>query len=276
MKNNFIYALTLLVNTFLLISCLKEKAGVVDFSQNTPRVLTAAIQPSAVNLDLDTVNVVRLSNGDFQITTAVSVTATDADGAQDIPVVSYTFYKPGSSDISTSGTFSQSSRSADTAIYSSTLMFVTKRTDAGIYIVEFQVNDNAGLLSNANRLSFAVNRNNSRPMISNVSAPDTVVRPATGSTVLPLSVAASDSDGYGDLTEVFFKQLSPTASGPIFLYDSGNLTLHGDSLLGDGRFSVLVQIDSSNSLGTRYLVFLAKDRFGAFSDSSFRNLTITP
>lgn len=277
MRNNFTYALTLLSGTFLLVSCLKEKEGIVDFSQNIPRVLTATIQPTAVNLDLDTVNVVRLSNGDFQITTSVSVRAIDPDGIQDVPTISFAIFKPGSVDPTLRGTFAQSSSSADTAIYSSMLTFAAKRSEAGLFTLEFQVSDNSRLLSNVIRISMRINRNNSNPRTSNLAAPDTLRIPSGGTRLFLFAVSASDSDGIGDIAEVYFNSINSSNPNNRFpLFDDGAITAHGDTLAGDGRFSGVFGIDSSNTSGIKEFRFWARDNAGALSDSLRHFITVTP
>ena len=264
-------------SAFLSVSCLKEKEGLVDFSQNIPRLLTASIQPSVVNLDFDTVNVVRLSNGDFQITITASVSAIDPDGIQDIPALSFTVFKPGSVDPAVRGTFAQSSSSGDTAIYSSNLTFIMKRTEAGLYPIEFSVRDNAGLVGNVQRVSMNITRNNSPPQISNLFAPDTLRIPSSGFRLFMFAVSASDSDGLGDITEVFFRSVnSSNPNSNIPLYDDGNLTLYGDTLAGDGRYSRILLIDSTVTAGIREFRFWARDNAGALSDSISHFTTVIP
>lgn len=271
----YTFAITLCAYAFL--SCTKEKQGVVDISLNAPRLLTASIQPPAVNLDTDTINVVPLGSGNFQINTSVNVQAIDSDGAQDIASLSFVIYPPTSPEPAASGTLSMSSFSGDTAFYSRSLSFVSNRTQPGFHTIEFSIRDDASLLSNVLRLTINVTRNNSRPQISNLSAPDTVRRPNSGSRPVFLAISAADSDGLGDLASVFFKSVN--SSDPNFefpLYDNGDLSTHGDSVAGDARFSTIVYIFSTFPLGTREFRFWARDNVGALSDSLGRFITVIP
>jgi hypothetical protein len=113
-----------------------------------------------------------------------------------------------------------------------------------------------------------------KPRLSNIIAPDSIYRPATGTVLLIFSVSAADSDGYSDLQEVFFKRIIPTETGNITLFDDGNRILSGDEVPGDGRFSRILSIDSMARLGDQVFLFHALDRSGALSDSLLHTVTI--
>ncbi len=122
-----------------------------------------------------------------------------------------------------------------------------------------------------------VMRNNSKPVISNLSAPDTLRIPVSGVRLFLIAVSASDSDGLGDIAEVYFKSIN--SSNPNFrfsLFDDGAITTHGDTVAGDGRFSGVFRIDSSNTPGTKEFRFWARDNTGALSDSLIHFITVIP
>ena len=58
------------------------------------------------------------------------------------------------------------------------------------------------------------------------------------------------------------------------MFDDGNLALHGDQVAGDGIYSLLIQISSTNDKGTYRLEFQAKDRGGKLSNIINHNLLI--
>jgi len=121
-----------------------------------------------------------------------------------------------------------------------------------------------------------ITRNNSKPQTSNLVAPDTIVRPTTGIKLLTFSITVSDSDGYTDIEQVFFKRILPTESNTFSMSDDGNELNSGDRLAGDGIFSRIVRIDSSAFTGDQVFLFQAKDNTGVLSDSLLHTITILP
>jgi hypothetical protein len=95
-----------------------------------------------------------------------------------------------------------------------------------------------------------------------------------------MSIAAADSDGLADIAEVYFRSLNssdPTAK--FFLFDDGgtvqrNGITSGDPLAGDGTFSIIVQLPSTSTTGTRLFAFQAKDTFGDTSATVTHSLEV--
>lgn len=258
-----------------ILSCTKEKEGVMDISQNPPRLLSASIQPTGVNLDTDTINVALLSSGNYLITVTVFTRAIDADGAINIRSLSLGIFFPRSSEPDTSLRLLPTISSGDTVNYSETFSFFARRADTGTNTFEFQASDQSNLVSNVLRITFNISRNNSRPKVFNLFAPDTVVRPTSGSRPVFFAISASDSDGLGDISSVFFKSVN--SSNPNFefpLFDDGDIAVDGDTLAGDARFSTIIPITTSANLGTREFRFWARDNTGALSDSLSHFITI--
>lgn len=279
MKQFSTYAFVALACTIFLWSCTKEKQGVLDVSQNAPRILSADVQPPIINLDSDTVCIIEDSASGVYSCTGIYLTARaiDPDGVQDIQQLSFKIYGPISSTPDTSGVIRQSSTSGDTALYLSYVSILVTRANAGVHSIEFQILDSKGLSSNVLRKPLIIMRNNSRPQISNLFAPDTVRRPNSGSRPVFLAITARDSDGLADIAKVFFKSVN--SSNPNFefqLFDDGNITTSGDTLAGDGRFSTVVQIFPTATLGTREFRFWARDNAGALSDSLRHFITVVP
>jgi hypothetical protein len=267
--------LIILISGLYLSSCTREKGDLVDFSANAPVLLSASVAHAVLNLDADTTGaVIPTSSGTFEIRTSAAATAFEADGRSDLREVAFTVYKTSSANAIARGTLQRVSGQSDTVGFSGPISFVVRRIDAGPYVVELQAMDQSGLRSSAARVRILVVRNNSRPYLSSLVAPDTIKRPSSGFQLVLFSVAASDSDGYSDLAEVFFQRISPTVGEPIPMYDSGNRIDHGDEFPGDGIFSRLVRVDSTNTLGLRTFLFQGRDQFGAVSDSLTHILVI--
>ena len=164
----------------------------------------------------------------------------------------------------------------DTASMSfrATFSFTLFRSDIGVYIIEVYSVSNSDQISNYLQIPLIISRNNSRPRTSNIFAPDTIVRPSSGAQLIKLSMAVTDSDGYGDINQVFFKRISPPSANLFSLFDDGDIQIHGDQLAGDGTFSRIISIDPTAFLGDQLFVFLARDKSGAISDSLFHTITI--
>ena len=263
--------------SFVLLSCRQEKEGIVDVSQNPPRLLGASVQPTTVNLDTGTANVVRLSGGNYRITVTTTARAVDADGAANIRSLSINVLSPTATDPMALLTVGPSASSGDTASYLSTFSFVVRRADAGLNTVVFQAKDQSNYASNVFRIPLTVARNNSAPQIFGLSAPDTLQRPTSGFGLFRVTVSASDSDGLADVSEVYFRSInSSNPNQHIQLYDDGGLYSTGDSVAGDGRFSRILSIDPTTSLGSKELRFWARDNAGAMSDSICHFLVVVP
>jgi len=71
---------------------------------------------------------------------------------------------------------------------------------------------------------------------------------------------------------VFFKSYrpdgTPTNGNPFTMFDDGNLSLHGDTVAGDGRYSLIIAIPwTQTTLGPFRFVYRAQDNSNAISDS---------
>ena len=112
------------------------------------------------------------------------------------------------------------------------------------------------------------------PVITEVTMPDTIVRPETGSKALLFSVTVDDPNGAYDVTNAFFQVLSNSTgqwSSDYDMYDNGE---EGDELAGDGIFSRGLQISSSNTAATNYFRFRVKDTAANFSDWSLDSVVV--
>ncbi|HEV8539436.1 MAG TPA: hypothetical protein VGR15_11015 [Bacteroidota bacterium] len=250
--------------------CEKEDDAIVDPGLSPPFIISVTSSDSALHLDTTTsAAVTRLPNNRFRISGSISAKVADPNGLQDLRQVNYRLYEPRSSDYITSGVLGY----LDTS-YSASFSFTISRSEAGIFRFEVYAQDRDNLTSNFLQIPLVISRNNSRPHTSGIVAPDTLVRPSSGIALVLFSVAAEDSDGYGDIEEVFFKRISPSSSGSISMLDNGNQQESGDQLAGDGIFSRIVRIDSTALLGNQVFLFHAKDNAGALSDSLTHTVTI--
>jgi hypothetical protein len=153
-------------------------------------------------------------------------------------------------------------------IFSGIVQFSLTRAQVGRYQLRVTAVDLQGARSNSPSGQVQLTRRNSPPALFNLEAPDSVTRPLTGNLLFGMSIAATDSDGLADVSEVYFRSLtSSTPERKIFLYDDGGVTppngvSSGDRLAGDGIFSVIVQLPFDVAAGTRIFAFQARDTFG--------------
>jgi hypothetical protein len=161
--------------------------------------------------------------------------------------------------------------------YKATFSFNISRCDIGAYRVVVNAEDQSGLVSNSVSTSLVIDRSNFPPHLGGLSAPDTLHRPVTGRVPVFFAVNASDPDCPTDIQKVFFKSIN--SSSPNFefqLFDDGKSGGHGDSVAADGRYSLVIPIDSTATLGTKEFRFWARDKSGALSDSISHFITIAP
>jgi hypothetical protein len=128
---------------------------------------------------------------------------------------------------------------------------------------------------------------NIRPLIVNVSAPDTVQRPATGFELVLITGEVFDANGLNDIRWVGFRSYhtgldSFMNNGDyIYLYDDGgeevllqpNIT-SGDLVRGDGIYSFQAPLVSSSTPGTYHWIFEAQDWHNAYSDTVIHRIVV--
>lgn len=277
--NKTLYYILIFIAGLLFSSCEKGKDTFLDTNLNSPFLYSSSLAVGSINLDDTTTNghLTKLPNSEFTITDTVTVFASNPNGLQDIKQVRYRIYSPGAASSFSSGTlllaFGKSSDTASTG-YRAAFTFTLSRSDIGLYTIETYAVGNSGQISNYVQVPLLISRNNSRPRTLNIIAPDTIVRPTSGTELIKLSIAVTDSDGYGDINQVFFKRISPPSAFLFSLYDDGDKQIHGDQLAGDGTFSRIISIDQTAIIGDQLFVFLARDKSGAISDSLFHTITI--
>ena len=121
----------------------------------------------------------------------------------------------------------------------------------------------------------------SPPMIDELLVPDTVQRPVLGQPAKTLLLAAdvSDPDGLPEVEKVEFWNVE-TPGSRFLLCDDGPQRAcgasheSGDEVGGDGRFTRLVFVESTNATGVTTLHFQATDRAGLQSEAKEKSIVI--
>ncbi len=148
----------------------------------------------------------------------------------------------------------------------------------GIYNIKYFVTDNSSTTKQValGTFKFDNGQANFAPVISDdIVNPDSAV--VTDTTIILTSLKVSDQNGLSDIDKVYFVVYRPngtTSNTQNLMYDDGNLAQHGDQTAGDGIYSLIISINSTNTKGTYRLEFQAKDRGGKLSNIINHSLLI--
>ena len=124
---------------------------------------------------------------------------------------------------------------------------------------------------------------NIRPIIVQVTFPDTMTRPPDPYVLVDtIKVEIFDANGVSDIQTCYMMFQKPDLSysnngNPILLYDDGiidqNMFLW-DEFVADGIFSRLITIGSDNPIGIYNAYFYAKDFFGADAEVVIKTVVV--
>ena len=115
---------------------------------------------------------------------------------------------------------------------------------------------------------------NEAPIITEISMPDTIIRPVSGSESFIISLRVDDPNGVYDVTNAFFQVKSNTTGLWSADYAMNDAGLSGDEVAGDAIFSTGLQITSANTAATNYFRFRVKDTASNFSDWSLDSVVV--
>jgi hypothetical protein len=266
-----------LIAAALLTGCEDPGTGALDPRGSAPFLESARVTPDSLNLG-------RLIPGPsglpIVVTATVRLTDRDAGGSVSAAVE---VYAPADDSLITSVPLRDNGGPPDATagdgIFSARIQFSVTESQAGRYRVRFSASDELGLRANTleQPLVLARGKPNSPPELSALVAPDTVTLPTSGSLLVTMSVAVSDSDGYGDIRDVFFRSLdSSDPTRRFFLKDDGGsgTPSSGDAVAGDGRFSIIVQLPSTTPRRDYTFAFQATDAAGDESTTLLHILTV--
>ncbi len=107
---------------------------------------------------------------------------------------------------------------------------------------------------------------NYAPVLSDINAPDSLVR---GDTLLYLiAITAIDPDGAGDIDSVYFIVTRPDSTSNNIHFPMNDQGQNGDSTAGDNRYSSGIQAPGPQSqLGNYTFTFYARDKHGNKSNN---------
>lgn len=151
---------------------------------------------------------------------------------------------------------------------------------SGNYYVKYFVTDRLNQTRQIATASFVYDNGqpNSAPILSEILMPDSI---ETGRT-FTFSVKAKDPNGYRDIKRVYFQLYRPDSSlvvggngvSKFNLDDSGNLSVFGDELPGDGIFSYKNSFSATAQKGFWLFEFEAEDRAGLLSNKITKSIKV--
>ncbi len=204
----------------------------------------------------------------------IEVEVSDADSLDDIEYVFSQFFQPAHPNPTRQDTLSDDGLSGDITpgdgIYSFTLSSGLIK-EASDYFLRFQAEDKSG---NRSLAVVATIRGTvaqpEPPVISNLSAPDTVqIVPGEDVQVL-ITIDVTDPQGLSDIDFVRFRSFLPNGNeageSPIGLADDGDTITTGDETAGDGTYSRIINLPPTALRGDFRFVFEARDKSGLSSN----------
>lgn len=261
-----------------LSGCDKNPLGTVESQGHPPTVSQVRSTPAAVFIDS-----LVPENGIYHLSIVVSANVNDLEGQGDIRDVQGDFVDPSGEPVQTismkdDGLPPDSARGD--GVYVGRAILNVSRAMVGRFHPFVRASDASGFQSNRVGTSLLVFRRNSRPQLSNLQAPDSVHARYGDTTLIAMSVTASDSDGLGDVKEVYFLSLNssdPTRRFQLVDNGGGAKDLSGDQFAGDGIFTVVVRlVPDPDVTKPRYdFQFQARDATGDTSLSIKHSLFIT-
>lgn len=265
-----------MVLLFILISCQNKKNGIIDFESNPPYLLNVNLNNYSINIDNDTTSSVdTLGLNKYKIK-LIFAGSGHSSGLDNLIRGVIQVFKPSATSPFLTLSFPIEMIGADSVAFDDSLEFSMSRDEAGTFKLSFSLHSGNLQSSDSIEKLFHVKRNNSKPSLLKLTAPDTLARPSSGIKLLFFNVTVNDSDGYADIKDVYMKRIFPTETAPIYLFDDGDLNKYGDKLAGDGVFSRILIIDSTARLGDQVFLFMAEDKTGAVTDSLLHKITIQP
>jgi hypothetical protein len=268
------WLLTVGVTIAVLAGCESTNQGIVDQSGDPPYVRATTVDPDTVNL-----RSIPPVAGLYPVSVEVRAAVEYPDGSSGEITVFAELLPPSMSTpwqrIQLSDDGAGPDQTAGDGEFSGRLAFELAQSEAGPFRVRVRALDRTGFESNAREQTLLVVRENEVPLLTNLVAPDTVLLPPTGSTLVRMTADADDPDGSDDIQEVYFQSLD--SSDPLrkfFLLDDGDSNGSGDAVAGDGTYSIIVQLPSTTTRKTYRFAFQAADTFGDTSATLLHNLTV--
>ncbi|MFH0989791.1 MAG: hypothetical protein V1799_07230 [bacterium] len=279
--------ISLIIYLMLMSSgCERKHEELVDSTVTLPVLQQAQLFPTEINTDTIVIGSVR--NPDDILTLSPILTAFLSSPVDSGTVVQYSIRKTIGEPPFSTGQLNDNGIKPDLrqrdGIFTGLATLNIKRSDVGSYHFELAAFTAEGLRSTTFFLPLKVYRSNKAPVLSNLSAPDTV-KLANQTQLLLLTVKVTDSDGLSDIQRVIFNSYRPDGSSssgnPFKMYDDGSESIlfppegkSGDQVKSDGVFSLMISMPATTSTGTYRFEFQAFDRSNEPSNILIQRITV--
>jgi len=253
----------------LLVSSCDTAPGARDLQESAPVLSELSISPGSINLDNVPPQDITDEVAHLTITVEVSVSDED-DDAESL----FVFVLPPDATSPTAG-----ERTIDipgNGRINVDIDLAIPVGETGIYTVKVFASDALGQLGNQTTGSLEVTASSDPPVIESIDIPAVIVRPGPGENPIqvPIIVTVSDPDGLANILRV---EMLVNGAGPLLLCDDGsagtcnaNFPPSGDVTADDGKFTITIQLDSTNLPGQNTFEFKAIDRSGLESATEVR------
>jgi hypothetical protein len=274
----FIIPLSLL----LIPCCEKDSSSVIDSSGNPPILVNGNFSLTVVNTDTINIGPERKPDDLLNIHGIATVKVIQNQGEPALGSVTCSIYKDLSDSPYGEGVLVDNGVSPDIvandSLYSGYVYFQIYRVEIGSFWITITSESSSGYISNTLLLPFQVTRLNHPPVISNLTAADTLRLGA----LHRLTLQVDDADGQSDIFSVGYLSLKPNGTyaneGKLIpMFDDGIPDFpHGDAVANDGIYTYTSDVFLYAEVGTYRYTFYAIDRSGAYSDSIVHFMVIRP
>lgn len=233
----------------------------------------SVVQPDAIKYQV--ISVSSFSQFTYSPVDSTVSLAISFDDAKEISKVSFDLFSPSGEQLNSAPVlFSKVNESTFTSILTMSKNYVN-----GYYTIKYLVTDYLGDTKEAavHKFSYDNGSSNVAPVISDAYVdPDTVT--VTDTTVITVTVRASDENGQNDIELVYFLVYRPngtTSGNQIQLNDNGiQDPFSWDETAGDGIYSRRITVDQTNTKGVYRFEFRARDRAKQISNIISYNVLI--
>lgn len=269
----------LLLIVFVFLSCEENKFSQFDIDLQPPILKNLQLDKYTINTDTIRINNQFSINDTITIINGIFVKAYDPNGFNDIRDIKFLVFSEVDNKLVNDGILYPlilipHINENEFIEFQGTISFKIIRKVVGLFKVIVIGSDKSGNQSNMLSTTFSLIRTGKPPIISELRAPDSVSLPNLGSKVIQMSVRATDENN--DIKEVYFRSLdSSDPNRKFFLYDSGNLNMHGDSLANDGIYSILIELPYNMTPKSYRFEFEAKDFTELLSNKILHTIIVT-
>jgi hypothetical protein len=267
---------------FIINSC--ENINGSNFNEEQNISVLELNEISQLKINTDTINITSGKNPEDSVRINISVKLSEYivnNSNSQIESFKYILINTEKSEDEISGFFSSRkniSQNKQVIIHEGNIYFTTQRKNTGNYLLKIFGCNSDKRISNFVLTNLILFRENHKPWIEKVYAPDTIII-SEGIQKYKLIAKVSDYEGLVDIKKVFFNSYKPDGSAsngnPFTMYDDGDKNgISGDDIAGDGLYSLTIQITPQNPKETYRFDFYAMDKSDSLSNVYSHYITV--